>query len=121
MGRAIEMGQGEQLITLKQQGQSLEAIAQQLNLSLSTIRQLSARFKQQCHRFGGLIKSHVCQLWTPTSPERTTPSTGQSVAQTPSPPMGYPPDPTQTVQTLWCQTNPIGANPTTMVCRSTPD
>ena len=49
MGRAIEMGEREQLITLKQQGQSLEAIAQQLNLSLSSVRQLSARFKQQGH------------------------------------------------------------------------
>lgn len=49
MGRAIEMGQREQLITLKQQGHSLEAIAQQLHLPLSSVRQLSARFKQQGH------------------------------------------------------------------------
>ena len=43
------MGQREQLITLKQKGQSLEAIAQQLNLPLPSVRQLSARFKRQGH------------------------------------------------------------------------
>jgi len=49
MGHAIEMGQREQLITLKQQGHSLVAIAQQLSLSLASVRQLSARYKQQRH------------------------------------------------------------------------
>lgn len=49
MGRVIETGQREQLIALKQKGHSLAAIAQQLDLSLASVRQLSARYKRQQH------------------------------------------------------------------------
>jgi len=49
MGRAIEMGQREQLMALKKQGLSLIAIAEQLNLPFATVRNLSARYKHQGH------------------------------------------------------------------------
>lgn len=47
MGRAIEMGMREQLIVLKQEGNSLLAISDKLGLSLNTVRKLSARLRQQ--------------------------------------------------------------------------
>ena len=47
MGRAIEMGMREQLITLKQQGESLLTISEKLGLSLNTVRKLSARLSQE--------------------------------------------------------------------------
>lgn len=49
MGRAIEIGQREQLIALKEKGYSLLHISQQLALPLATVRNLSARYKQAGH------------------------------------------------------------------------
>jgi len=49
MGRATELGQREQLISLKQAGQSLCAISQQLDLPYSTVRNLSALYKRKGH------------------------------------------------------------------------
>ncbi|QMW04569.1 hypothetical protein [Spirosoma foliorum] len=49
MGRAIEMGQREQLMALKQKGLSLATIAQQLDLPFATVRNLSARYRRQGH------------------------------------------------------------------------
>lgn len=47
MGRAIEMGQREQLIALKKQGFSLCAISEQLHLSYGTVSKLSARLRRK--------------------------------------------------------------------------
>lgn len=49
MGRATELGQREQLMALKQAGQSLTTISEQLHLPFATVRNLSARYKQQGH------------------------------------------------------------------------
>ncbi|MCY7350877.1 MAG: hypothetical protein LH606_09435 [Cytophagaceae bacterium] len=49
MGRATEIGQREQLIALKEQGQTLADISQHLQMPFATVRNLSARYKQQGH------------------------------------------------------------------------
>jgi hypothetical protein len=49
MGRAIEMGQREQLIALKAQGYSLWAISEQLLIPYGTVCQLSARLGRLGH------------------------------------------------------------------------
>ncbi len=46
MGRAIEIGQREQLIAFKKQGKTLATISQELNITLSTVKSLSARYKK---------------------------------------------------------------------------
>jgi hypothetical protein len=46
MGRAIEMGQREQLIDLKNQGYSLLAISEQLHLPYGTVSTLSAHLRR---------------------------------------------------------------------------
>lgn len=46
MGGAIETGQREQLIALKKQGKPLATISQELNLPLSTVKTLSARYSK---------------------------------------------------------------------------
>lgn len=47
MGRAIEMGKRDQLIALKNQGYSLCAISEQLQLPYATVHNLSARLHKQ--------------------------------------------------------------------------
>jgi len=49
MGRAIEIGQREQLIALKQGGHTLAAISEQLGLPFATVQHLSARYKREGH------------------------------------------------------------------------
>jgi transposase len=47
MGKAISLPLREQVVTLKQQGYTLQAISQQLNLSFATVRSIWGRFSQQ--------------------------------------------------------------------------
>lgn len=49
MGSAIAIGLRDQLISLKQQGHTLQQISQRLELPLGTVSNLSARYKQQGH------------------------------------------------------------------------
>jgi hypothetical protein len=46
MGKAICLPIREQIVTLKQQGNTLQAISQQLNLSFATVRAIWSRFGQ---------------------------------------------------------------------------
>lgn len=55
MERAIKKGQREQLINLKQKGHLLADIAQQLGLSIASVRQLSVRYKHYQHLMVGYV------------------------------------------------------------------
>jgi hypothetical protein len=64
MGRALEIGQREQLIDLKKQGNSLWAISEQLHIPYGTVCTLSARL----HREGNLEVHYAnCGPKQPTS------------------------------------------------------